>query len=65
MLGMMFKFFLIYLVVIFFLGVFRTWRAVRRVQKNLREAQRTATQRQERSQAGVVEAEYRVLDDHK
>ncbi len=65
MLWIMFKFFLIYLVVMFFIGMFRTWKAVRRVKQNLRDAQSRTQQRQQRTQEGVVEAEYKVLDDNK
>lgn len=65
MLWIMFKFFLIYLVVVFFIGIFRTWKSVSHVRKAFRRAQQGPEQRQQHSQAGVVEAEYKVLDDNK
>ncbi len=65
MLWMMFKFFLIYLVVVFFLGIFRTWRAVRRAQKAFGQAHQSTVQKKNHPSDGVVEAEYRILDENK
>ncbi len=64
MLWIMFKFFLIYLVVVFFLGIFRTWRAITRVQKTVRQSAEASGQKKSFSSENVVEAEYKVIDQN-
>jgi len=60
----MLKFFLIYLVVVFFLGVFRMLRAVRRAQKTFRSAAQSAGVKKTHNSGNVVEAEYQVLNEN-